>query len=59
MEFMIDVGFAVLFGLLRKKRDLPTWERAFRKLFTTIGLAYGWMHCPPQDTELPLDLVKP
>lgn len=51
-EFYIDMALSVLFSILRQKQYLSRWERAFRKLFTVIGLAYGWTECPPGLSEL-------
>lgn len=51
-EFYVDMALSIVFSVLRQKQYLTRWELAFRKLFTVIGLAYGWTECPPGLSEL-------
>jgi hypothetical protein len=51
-EFYIDMGLSILFSVLRQKQFLPKWERAFRKLFNSIGMAYGWTTVPAEESDL-------
>jgi hypothetical protein len=55
-EFWVDMALSIMFAVLRQKQLLTKWERAFRKLFNSIGMAYGWTTVPAEDNQLDLDL---
>jgi hypothetical protein len=41
MDFYLDIGFAVLFRVLRERHALVRLRPAFLKLFKAIWYAYG------------------
>lgn len=41
-SFWIDMALSILFAVLREKGQLMRYERAFRKLYDSIGMAFGW-----------------
>lgn len=53
-NFWLDMALSVLFAALRDKQLLTKYERAFRKLYDTIGLAFNFNSDPPKpQTVLP------
>ena len=43
MDFWVDIGFAIIFRLLKGKKDVSQYQQAIRKLIRTYQIAY------PQD----------
>jgi len=57
-DFWVDMALSIVFSVLRQKLLLVKYEKAFRKLYNSIGMAYGWTSDNDTQTSLP-GLVKP